>query len=88
MEWKGSIDSVFNIQIDVLYDIYSWQQVILGQMASLEAKNHDCSRKDVLEVWLEMKNDIRKDLIDQMYAKHGPDLTADLGLGEQNVDKS
>lgn len=81
MNWKGSMDSVLNMQNDILFDIYCWQQVILDRMASAEALANGCSLQEVLEVWTKLKVEIRKDLIEQLYSKHGPDLSADLGLG-------
>lgn len=78
MNFKATLDNSFNMQMDVLADIYCWQQIILDRLASWEAEQNDCSKEEVMEVWESRKVAIRKDLIEQLYAKHGPDLSGDL----------
>lgn len=80
MEFNTPHDRAFNMQLDILADIYCWQQVIIDRMASREAEKKGCPKKEAMEVLRAEKALIRERLIEQLYGKHGPDLSEDLGL--------
>lgn len=80
LDFTAPIDNAINMQMDILCDIYCWQQIILDRMAHLEAEKNDCLKEDVMEVWERKKLAIRQHLLEQLYNKHGPDLSKDVGL--------
>jgi len=80
LKFEGPIDNAMNMHTDLLCDIYCWQQIILDRLAYQEAEKNDCQMEDVMEVWERKKTAIRQNLIEQLFAKHGPDLSKDIGL--------
>lgn len=81
MKFKITEDASYNMLIDMLADIYSWQQIIVNQLADqVVAKGEGFSKQEVLKLWEEQKHAIRQDVIEHLYGNHGPDLSGDVGL--------
>ena len=80
MTFESTIDDALNMQVDLLADILSWQVVIADHLISAEAEKEECDRKEILRTWNEKKLKARTDIIEQMFIKHGPNLSKDIGL--------
>lgn len=80
MEFKSTVDNAFNMYFDLLADILAWQVVIADHLISSEAEKKGCDRNETLRAWNEKKLKARSEIIEQMFIKHGPDLSEDMGL--------
>lgn len=82
MNFKTSLDSAFNIQADLLIDILAIQTIIVDRMVSLEAEETGSDRNEISKAWKEKIIANRKLIAEDLFVKHGPDPSADLGLRE------
>lgn len=78
ISFPSTIEGTLNVQTDLLIDIYSWQQIIINRLAKLEAEKEDADFVEVMEEWDKQRLKIRSSVIEQIYAKHGPDLSNEL----------
>lgn len=82
MNFKASIDSASNIQTDLLIDILAIQTLIMDRLVTLEAEEKGSDRNEIMKDWKEKIKDRRELIAGELFAKHGPDPSADLGLNE------
>lgn len=85
MNFKTTLDSAFNIQVDLLIDILAFQTIIVDRLVTMEAEKTGNDRKDILGAWNEKIKNQRESIAEEIFAKHGPDPSADLGLNESDV---
>lgn len=80
IKFDASLSTSFNIQTDLLIDIYCWQQIILRRMVAQEVLKTDRSYQDIMKDWDREKFSIRSHVVEQVFVKHGPSLSQDLDL--------
>jgi len=80
MEFTTIEESMQNAKLDLLIDILAWQAVIVNKMIKRESIEKDRSFQEVAEEWSSLKREERKQFMEEIYSKYGPDQSKELGL--------
>jgi hypothetical protein len=62
-----------------LLDVLAYQIVIADHLISSEAEKEGCDRNEITSEWKDKILKARDGIIDQVFIKHGPDLSKDVG---------